>query len=578
MRTIFHRPGILLMAVGLILTAGCEKETDSPDVKETIKIHSFRFEELDPTVEGQIDSVNHEIHASVPRTANVKKLTPTIEYTDGADISPPSGYAYDFSQPLDFTLTKEDRSVTYTAYVDTAESENNELKKIHFPQLYINEPVEGSSRTIIVPYGTDLSQVKVEFDISDYATVEPASGSKVDLTSPIDITVTSESGKAQTYSLTVQQREQPTGIRAFWVPAPWHSPFLSSYEEIQKGVQLAKEFNFNTLYIGAWSSNRILYPSQTLLENSSYSTVQESLFGEYTGGSGDPLRDVISVAHNHGLKVILWYEYGFMAKWGEAPTPDNNVILAENPHWVGINNEGEQANYNGSDYYFNAYNPQVQQFMIDMIMEAVRNYDIDGIQGDDRLPAMPRNAGYDSTTVALYKADHGGQEPPHNYNESEWVDWRADILNQFWQRLYDSVKAEDPNCLVTCSPNPYPWAFENLMQEWPVWLDQGTVEILSVQCYRTSVPSYKATINEVLSYFTAHGDGDLSRLSPGMIVYGSSGMIDPGVLAAEIRENRKNNIPGESFFYYDPLRKDTIQSVLRARYPGEAKLPAFMHK
>lgn len=558
------------------LFAGCENDSGVNESQPELKIKSFRFEELDPTVEASIDSVDHEIHTSIPRTADIKSLTPTIEYTEGAELSPPSGYAYDFSKPLDFTLTKDERSVTYTAVIDTAESDNNELKQVSLPDLYIHQQVENKEIVIRVPYGTELTREKVVFSVSDHATVEPASGSTQDLSQPLDITVTSESGQENQYTLTVEQWDQETGIRAFWVPAPWHSPFLSSYEEIQKGVELAKELNFNTLYIGAWSSNKILYPSQTLMENSAYTSVDESLFGDYTGGSGDPLRDVVSVAHQHGLKVILWYEYGFMASWGTAPTPENNVILAEHPDWMGINNQGGPANYNGTDYYYNAYNPEVRDFMIDMVMEAVRNYNIDGIQGDDRMPAMPRNAGYDTTTIRLYKEDHGGNPPPDNYNESEWVDWRADILNNFWKRLYDSVKTEDPNCIVACAPNPYPWAFENLMQEWPVWLDQGTVEILSVQSYRTSVESYNYTINEVKSYFTSHGDGNLQRLVPGLLVYGSNGLIDPGVLAGQIRSNRQKGITGEAFFYDKPLRRDTIKDVIRARYPAEAKLPDFM--
>lgn len=571
----FQRIFGFFLLMGVLFSVGCEEQAQDQSSEIPLKIKSFRFEQLDPTVEGKIDSVNKEIHASVPHTADITHLTPTVTYTEGARLSPASGYAYDFSSPLDFTLTQEDRSVTYTVFVDTAESDQNELKKLLFPDLYLEQKVQNQDITLTVPYGTDLTQVKTRFVVSDYASVDPASNSQLDLTQPLEITVTSESGKKQQYTLSVEHRPQQKGVRAFWVPAPWHSPFLKSYENIKEGVAFADQHNFNTLYIVAWSMNKILYPSQTLMEHSSYSSVQESLFGDYTGGSGDPLKDVISVAHDHGLKVVLWYEYGFMANWGNAPTPENNVILAEHPGWVGINNQGHPANYNGTDYYYNAYHPEVRDFMTSMVMEAVRNYNIDGIQGDDRMPAMPRNAGYDTTTVRLYKEDHNGQAPPDDPNNSEWVEWRANILNQFWKQLHDSVKTADPGCVVACSPNPYPWAFDNLMQDWPEWLDQGTVDLLSVQCYRTSLPSYNATINEVLSYFNSHGSGDKSRLAPGLLAYGSDGLTDPGLLADQIEANRARNIPGEAFFYGHPLRRDTMQHLLKAKYPGEAKLPAF---
>jgi len=567
--------GYTLVILLSLIFWGCEKDENSRPEEKPLRITSFRFEELDPTVSADIDSVNYEIHSNIPKSANFKRLTPVVEYTEGAELSPPSGYAYDFTSPLDFTLTKDDRSVTYTAFVDSALSDANELKNIALPDLYVNRQVDGENIIVQVPYGTDLSQVKTRFTISDHAQVKPASGSILDLSKPIEITVTSESEKENHYTLTVEHWDQQTGVRAFWVPATWHSSFLKSYANIQEGVNFAKTHNFNTLYICAWSSNKILYPSSTLVQNSSYNTVDESLFGDYTGGSGDPLRDLISLAHQEDLKVVLWFEYGFMARWGSAPTPDNNPILAEHPDWVGINNNGEPANYNGTDYYYNAYHPEVQQFMMDVVMEAVRNYDIDGIQGDDRMPAMPRNAGYDTTTVRLYKEDHDGQEPPDDYNNADWVKWRANILNDFWKHMYDSVKAADPSCVVACSPNPYPWAFDNLMQDWPTWLEQGTVELLSVQSYRSTVPAYKATIDEALDYFGSHGDGDLSRFAPGLIVYGSGGLADPGVLAGQIRANRAKGIPGEAFFYEEPMRRDTIKHVLRAVYPAEAILPEY---
>ena len=39
------------------------------------------------------------------------------------------------------------------------------------------------------------------------------------------------------------------------------------------------------------------------------------------------------------------------------------------------------------------------------ILEVVKNYDIDGIQGDDRLPAMPAEGGYDAYTRNAYQKE-----------------------------------------------------------------------------------------------------------------------------------------------------------------------------
>lgn len=62
-------------------------------------------------------------------------------------------------------------------------------------------------------------------------------------------------------------------------------------------------------------------------------------------------------------------------------------------------------------------NPDVQNFLLSLIMEVIDNYDVDGVQGDDRLPAMPIEGGYDSITVAIYKSERSGSNPPSSYTD-----------------------------------------------------------------------------------------------------------------------------------------------------------------
>lgn len=459
-------------------------------------------------------------------------------------------------------------------HVFTTGAANTELLSVNFPDLFLEGDIIENNVYVDVGFGTQLEEVLITFDISPFATVSPPSGSYVDLSCPLEIIVTSETGEENIYTLYANVLEQETGVRALWIPDPVHSPFLSSYENMQQGVALAKELNFNVLYVVAWARTKTLFPSEVLAANSTYNTARQGMFTPgYSGTGDDPLADLVELAHNEGLKVVLWFEYGFMARWGSPPTPANDKILAVHPHWVGINNQGEAANYNNTDFYYNAYNPEVQQFMIDLVMEAVNNYNIDGIQGDDRMPAMPRNSGYDEYTVNRYKDEHNGQQPPGNPNNIHWVQWRADILNEFWQNMYNTVKGASDDLLVTSAPNPYPWSFVNLMQQWPAWLDAGKVDIFSVQCYRYTLASYKSTLNQVLYYFNNHGEGNLQILSPGIILLSQAGHTDPGLLLQKIRHNRSVGITGESFFYDVALNNDDIKKVIKAMYPGPALFP-----
>lgn len=207
----------------------------------------------------------------------------------------------------------------------------------------------------------------------------------------------------------------------------------------------------NSIFLVSYAETKTIYKSDVLMHYSTYKTQEESylLSGyskQYQSPTNDPVRDLIDEAHKHDIKVFFWFEYGFM---GEGrPISLDNPLLAKNPHWLGIDNQQHPANYNQHDYYFNAYNPAVQNFLIELIEEALTLYpDLDGIQGDDRLPAMPRNSGYDTYTVSLYQSQHQGKNPPADYNNPEWVRWRLDILNTFAKRLYKRIKAKSPNVM-----------------------------------------------------------------------------------------------------------------------------------
>lgn len=366
------------------------------------------------------------------------------------------------------------------------------------------------------------------------------------------------------------------GIRGVWVPAPRFTLVLHSYQGVKDFVKTLDELNMNSIFLVSYAETKTIYRSDVLMHYSTYKTQEESylLSGyskQYQSPTNDPVRDLIDEAHKHDIKVFFWFEYGFM---GEGrPISPNNPLLAKNPHWLGIDNQQHPANYNQHDYYFNAYNPAVQNFLIELIEEALMLYpDLDGIQGDDRFPAMPRNSGYDTYTVSLYQSQHQGNNPPVDYNNSEWVHWRLDILNTFAKRLYKRIKAKSPNVMISFAPNPYPWCEENLMQEWPRWCKEKVCDLLAVQCYRYSVDAYRATVSEVLKYI--HQNNPNQLFAPGMILMeGSNSKMSPELLQKQLRINRELGINSEIYFYNKGIDNPSVRKVLKQTYYQKIKFP-----
>lgn len=72
------------------------------------EITSFVFKGFEPEAVGKITTANKStITVSVPKEADLTKLIPTIEVSEGATVSPISGAAQDFTNPVEYTVTAE---------------------------------------------------------------------------------------------------------------------------------------------------------------------------------------------------------------------------------------------------------------------------------------------------------------------------------------------------------------------------------------------------------------------------------------------------------------------------------------
>jgi uncharacterized lipoprotein YddW (UPF0748 family) len=370
-------------------------------------------------------------------------------------------------------------------------------------------------------------------------------------------------------------------VRGVWVPDPQYTDVLKSYKNVVEFVTMLDTLNFNSVFVVSYALNKTLYPSKVLLKNTNYTHIDSTCLltpfmktynQPLKSPSGDPVRDLITEAHKRNIRVFFWFEFGFMADIKLA-TPQNNPILAKHPDWLGIGNDGKPANYNNQDFYFNSFNPKVQQYLLDLIAESIRKYpDVDGIQGDDRLPASCINSGYDKTTVKRYQKAHKGQTPPQNFKDSAWVRWRLHILNDFGARVYKKVKAIQPNTMVSFAPNPYPWCKDNLMQEWPQWVNNGICDLLAVQCYRRDSMAYVNTVKAAQANVKLP-EGKKMNFAPGVLLMVSGQISDAEQVKKQLLANRKLNTNGEILFYNEGLRSPEVRKIIKEVYTEKVKFP-----
>ncbi|TAE57702.1 MAG: hypothetical protein EAZ76_06595 [Nostocales cyanobacterium] len=351
-------------------------------------------------------------------------------------------------------------------------------------------------------------------------------------------------------------------IRGVWLTKT-DSKVLHSRKNIAQAMEFLAETGFNVVFPVVWNQGVTLYPSQTM-----WRMFGIEIDSRFLGR--DPLQELVEEARKVGLKVIPWFEYGFASSYNA----NGGFLLTQRPEWGAYNYQGRLLKKNGFEW-LNAFDFQVQEFLLNLFLEVVRNYDVDGVQGDDRFPALPSEGGYDQLTVNRYLQEFK-KHPPKNHQDKHWLQWRANILTDVLGLLYREVKAVNSNLLVSMSPNIYDWSLREYLQDYPSWLKQGFIDIIHPQIYRRDFLSYKCILRRLI--YEQFTDIMLPKLAPGILIKLGKYTIKPELLVKVIEYHRQVGINGEVCFFYEGLRdnNDLLGKVLRKSvYSQSAQFPSL---
>lgn len=157
-------------------------------------------------VVGEIDESSSRIWLDFPGGTDVTNLVPTIIVSAYAEIEPASGVAQDFSQSVYYTVTALNGSNVRYCVTARVHDDDNEKSILSFS---IAEPAcEGEINemeqtvTLLMPEGTDLTNLVPNIVVSEGAQVDPASGVAQDFTNPVEYTVTAMNGTTAVYTVT----------------------------------------------------------------------------------------------------------------------------------------------------------------------------------------------------------------------------------------------------------------------------------------------------------------------------------------------------------------------------------------
>ncbi|MDN5288897.1 MAG: putative lipoprotein YddW, family [Mucilaginibacter sp.] len=195
----------------------------------------------------------------------------------------------------------------------------------------------------------------------------------------------------------------------------------------------------------------------------------------------DPLEFAIKEAHQRGMELHAWFN-------PYRATKDLN-FSALSPHHI-TNIRPEWFFIYGDQKLFNPGIPEVREYIVQVVLDVVDHYDVDGIHMDDYF--YPYHiAGQQINDAQTFKKYGSGF--------SDINDWRRNNVNLLVKMLNDSIHQHNPRIKFGMSPSGI-WAnkyqnpegsdtrggdsYYELYADSKKWVQEGWVDYINPQLYR----------------------------------------------------------------------------------------------
>lgn len=205
------------------------------------------------------------------------------------------------------------------------------------------------------------------------------------------------------------------------------------------------------------------------------------------------LQAMINAAHDttggkKRIEVHCWI-VAFRTGEGRVYSEHSNPLDPEN-YWMTRDDTGVEPD----DKAFDPGHPKAAQYVVDVCMDLVSNFDIDGIHFD-YIRFTGSTQGYNPTSVARYNARYGLTGQPASGDEL-FKQWRRDQVTAVVRKVYAQVQAAKPWVKVSGSfiggtPSPTSSTREafltssaySVYSDWDSWLQEGIVDFGAPMTY-----------------------------------------------------------------------------------------------
>jgi len=261
----------------------------------------------------------------------------------------------------------------------------------------------------------------------------------------------------------------------------WIRPTETTPEQIVSTIEKIKENGFNSIFLETYFHGKTIFPSKTM--NKYGFTVQNEQFEGF-----DPLAVWIKEAHKRDIEVHIWFQSFYVGN--QPPEYNPSSILAVRPDWGNKTKKYSDipsatkstSEHNG--YFIDPANPEVQDFLLELICEIIEEYKPDGINLDYiRYPnasaGNDQNAwGYTEYARNDFKKQYGIDPIDITTTDVQWYDWnqyRRNNITCFVQKAGQLGKEKKVYISTVIFPD-IASALASKQQDWRTWSAENYID------------------------------------------------------------------------------------------------------
>lgn len=279
----------------------------------------------------------------------------------------------------------------------------------------------------------------------------------------------------------------------------------------------------------------------------------EKKYFAISDSSFDPLAYIIDKAEDKEIEVHAWFTT-FVITGHDLTKLDSSHVFFTHPEWITSQFTSQPMDYKDDmGAFLDPGIPAVQDYTLNVILDVVANYAIDGVHLDYiRYPGT--YFGFNELAKKTFKAEVKYQDA------SSWQQWKLDQVTRFVAKISQYAKEISPEIQLSAAVfSDVDEARERYSQDWIFWLEKGYIDIAYTMSYTTSTERLQQDLTFLKNY------GLNAKTVVGLRAWEKGDSYPASQIKEKIKVISKLNYAGYALFSYTGIKQSEYFKNLKIK-------------